>query len=228
MKKWSNGDPISELVLLNNHHYIILNKPAGLPSQEDKTKDISLIKLAEIYSKQKLFPVHRIDRPASGIMLFAKSKESAAHFSKALAEGKVKKTYIVACSETPGSEDGKLVHYLKKGKQNKMYVEKLASDKNKRAELQYKYLGKSAHYHFLEIQLITGRQHQIRAQFAACGCPIKGDVKYGARRKNPDRSIHLHSYSLKFASFPKGNTIELSAPFFQDPLWGFCAESILE
>ena len=223
MKTWNDDSSIGDLVLFNNHHYIILNKPPGMPSQRDETDSISIIQLAEAYTKKKLFINNRLDRPTSGIVVLSKSKEAAEYLNQQLRENTVDKTYVAACAKPLEKLEGKLIHYLKKSrKQNKM-ISSERKEEGSYSELEYKAIGKSDRYHFYRIKLITGRHHQIRAQLAAEGSPVKGDVKYGDRRKNKDRSIHLHAQSISFNSYPKGEKIEVSAPFFDDPLWNYFA-----
>jgi 23S rRNA pseudouridine1911/1915/1917 synthase len=212
---------IGDLVVYKNNQLIAFNKPTGLAVQEDKTADKALINLGEIYCHSRLFPIHRIDRPASGAVLFAKNKNAAAHLSEQFKSAKIKKTYLAVVAKKPESETGELAHYLRKdGRNNKSIVSKEADNNTKLARLRYDYLESIDNYHLLSIELLTGRHHQIRAQLAAIGCPIKGDVKYGARRKNHDRSIHLHAWKLGFAHPITNDQEEVVAlPNMKDSVW---------
>ncbi len=213
-------------IKFEDKHLLVVNKPPGIGVQADKTGDDSLQDLAEAHCRQPLYPVHRIDRPASGLVLLAKTKAAMAALSEQFRTRQVEKTYWAAVQQAPPEPAGHLVHFLKKNEKNNHSV--LASEGQpgaEKAELRYQLIGSSKHYHLLEIQLLTGRHHQIRAQLAAIGCPIKGDVKYGARRSNPVRSIHLHAKHLSFEHPVLGNIITLDAPPpANDPVWaGFAA-----
>lgn len=211
---------IGDLVLYKNNQLIAFNKPAGLPVQPDKTKDKSLLALAEIYGKSKIQLLHRIDRPASGIVLFAKTQRATQELNRQFQDRTVKKTYLAVVKNKPSESRGTLVHYLKKLSKSKKSI---AVEENtagaKRAELEYKILASSEQYHLLEIELKTGRFHQIRAQLAAIDCPIKGDVKYGFRRSNNDRSIHLHAWKMIFQHPVTKQLEEIVAPLPEDNLW---------
>jgi 23S rRNA pseudouridine1911/1915/1917 synthase len=221
MKKWNKDSAIGDIVLFNNHHHIILNKPPGMPSQRDESGDISIIQLAEAYTKKKLFINNRIDRPASGILVLSKSKEAAEYLNAQLRENQVEKSYIAACANAPEEKEGTLSHHLQKSRSQNKMIASSEKDQGQLSQLRFEVLGKSDRYHFLKINLITGRHHQIRAQLAAVGSPIKGDVKYGDRRKNKDRSIHLHAHTIWFNSYPRGEKVEVVAPFFEDPIWNY-------
>ncbi len=214
-------EAIGALVLYKNNQLIALNKPAGLPVQEDKTGDKALINLAEIYSKSKLHLIHRLDRPASGVALFAKTPTALAHLNEQFRERKVSKIYLAAVGEKPPEEEGTLVHYLeKKPHANRTIAHKDKKPGAKRSELKYRLISRSDNYYLLEVELFSGRHHQIRAQLAAIGCPIKGDVKYGFRRGNRDRSIHLHAWKLRFTHPISGEREEVIAPLPEDdPVW---------
>lgn len=212
---------IGARVLYKNNQFIAFDKPAGLPVASDKTGDISMEKLGEIYCKSKLGLIHRLDRPASGVVLFARNDKALAALNEQFQAREVEKVYLAAVAERPEQEEGTLVHFLKRqGRSNKSQVYEQAQDDAKRAELSYRYLTSSERYHLLEIRLHTGRHHQIRAQLAAIGCPIKGDVKYGFRRGNRDRSIHLHAWRLHFKHPVSGQRETIEAPIpADDPVW---------
>ncbi len=215
-----NTFKISSLVLYKNNQFIAFNKPAGIPVQPDLTKDKDLISLAEIYAKSNLFLVHRLDRPVSGVVLFAKTSNAQNILSEGLRSGTVQKTYLAVVQNPPPQEEGVLEHYISKDSRSKRAV--VVQEGNKHAQkavLHYRILGKSEHYYLLEIVPQTGRFHQIRCQLAAIGCPVKGDVKYGARRKNSDRSIHLHAWKLAFSHPVDQSRVDITAPLPQEPLW---------
>lgn len=211
---------IGDLILYKNNQLIAFNKPAGLPVQPDKTKDKSLLALAEIYGKSKIQLLHRIDRPASGVVLFSKTQRATQELNRQFQERIVKKTYFAVVKNKPPEESGTLVHYLKKlSKSKKSIAVEKEKTGAKRAELDYRVLASSEQYHLLEIELKTGRFHQIRAQLAAIDCPIKGDVKYGFRRSNNDRSIHLHAWKMIFQHPVTKQLEEITAPLPEDNLW---------
>ncbi len=190
---------IGELVLYKNKQLIAFNKPPTLPVQEDKTDDKSLLNLAEIYCKSSLYLIHRIDRPASGIVLFAKTKKALAFINAQFQDRSIKKTYLAVVKNKPKQSEDKLIHFLKKNqKTNRSYLSEEKTPHSKEAILTYKVIDSIDNYHLLEVEIETGRHHQIRAQLSAIGSPIKGDVKYGFKRGNKDRSIHLHAWKLAF------------------------------
>ncbi len=207
-------------ILHENPAFLVINKPPGLTSQPDKTGDDSLLTIAEKYCGHPLFLVHRVDRPVSGLVLFAKTQEAMVLFSAQFQARTVQKDYLAMVQNMPPKPEGTLVHYLKK---NQTKNTSTAFDEEQpgtdRAELRYQLLESSKHYHLLHIQLVTGRHHQIRAQLSAIKCPIKGDVKYGARRSNPDRSIHLHAWRLAFDNPATGERILLEAKPPEEVLW---------
>lgn len=211
---------ISDLILLKNNQFIAFNKPPGLPVQSDKSGDKSLLDLGEIFCRSTLYLVHRLDRAASGVAVLAKTKSAMTHISEQFHKGTVRKTYLAVVGNAPPEEEGTLVHYLlknEKDNRSKAFPKMVAHAQE--ATLHYRVLAHSDRYHLLEIELLTGRHHQIRAQLAAIGCPIKGDVKYGFRRGNKDRSIHLHSWKIAFDHPVSGERVEITAPLPDDPLW---------
>lgn len=207
-------------ILYKDHQLIALNKPPGIAVLPDKTGDTAFQKLVEIYCKQPLHAVHRLDRPASGIMLFAKSKSAMTALTEQFRSRSVEKTYLAVVQNLPPQPEGTLVHFVRKNEVKNLTSTFIKEQPGtERAELSYRLLGSSERYHLLEIQLITGRHHQIRAQLAAIGCPVKGDVKYGFRRSNRDRSIHLHAWRLAFVHPVSGERIQLTATPPDDPVW---------
>lgn len=211
---------LSDLVLLKTNQFIAFNKPPELPVITDKTGDKSLSDLAKIYTQGTILLTHRIDRPASGVVLFARNKNAQIHINRQFQERKIQKTYLAVVGQAPDPASGQLVDYLKKnGQLNKSFVVEANSPGAKKAELSYELLDSIDNYHLLKIVLHSGRHHQIRAQLAQMGTPIKGDVKYGFRRKNADRSIHLHAWQLDFAHPVTGELVHLEAPLPQETVW---------
>jgi len=211
---------ISELVLYKDHHLIALNKPAGLPVQEDKTGDPSAHRMAMAYAHRDLYLVHRLDRRVSGVVVFAKTKEAAALMSKQWEENKVKKIYlgIVPTADIPPA--GQLKHYLTyDNKLNITYTSDEPKAGADEALLHYQVLQQFDNFMLLRIDLITGRKHQIRAQLSALGVPIRGDIKYGSKRTNPDGTIDLHAYKLQFQHPSKQEYMKVIAPLPEEGLW---------
>jgi len=223
--------PYNIQVLFEDNHIIILNKRAGDIVQGDKTGDPPLSDIVKLYLKEKydkhgnvyLGVVHRLDRPTTGVVLFAKTSKALPRLNKLFAEKKAKKTYWALVKETPLKQKDTLIHWLKKNqKKNKSYAFKNEIEGSKKAILHYQILKQLDHYTLLEINLETGRHHQIRCQLASIGSPIKGDLKYGFGRSNPDASIHLHARYLEFTHPVKNDLIKITAPLPKDPLWDVC------
>ncbi len=213
---------ITDWIVYEDNAFIAFNKPAMLPTQPDLTSDVSLLDLTDNYLGSKTFLLHRIDRPTSGIVLFAKNGEAAAPISKQFQNRETRKLYLAIVENAPFSTKADLTHFLVENKEkNKSYITESDKKQAKRAELHYILRGSSDRYHLLEIDLKTGRHHQIRAQLAAIGCPVKGDVKYGARRANKDRSIHLHAWRFSFWHPFLNKKIDLTAALPDDTLWQF-------
>ncbi len=211
---------IGDWVILKNNQFIAFNKPAGIPVQADKTGDMTLLQLAEIYCKSKLYLVHRLDRPATGVVVFAKTKTMVGSLGDQFKVRTVRKTYLAVVKDLPPEKEGTLRHFLQKNeKANRSAATDNEAAGGDLSEMSYRLLGSSDNYHLLEVQLHTGRHHQIRAQLAAIGCPIKGDVKYGARRGNRDRSINLHAWKLGFRHPVSGEQVELTAALPDDSVW---------
>lgn len=207
-------------ILYKDHQIIALNKPSGIAVQPDKTGDATLQAQAEAYCRQPLHLAHRLDRPVSGIVVFAKTKTAMTALTEQFRSRSVEKTYLAVVQNLPPQPEATLVHFLRKNEAKNISIVSTETDATaERAELHYRLLGSSERYHLLEIQLITGRHHQIRAQLAAIGCPLKGDVKYGFRRSNRDRSIHLHAWRLAFDHPVSGERIQLEAKLPEDPVW---------
>jgi len=211
---------IGSLVCQKNNQFIAFNKPSGIAVQSNTAGDFH--HLANAYAKRNLFLIHRIDQPVSGLVLFARNKNAAALLSDQFRSGTVGRIYHAVVSHKPGSDQGLLSHYLvHKKNSNKSIVSDEELEGSKKCQLEYRYLRSSDTYFLLEVKLLTGRSHQIRAQLAAAGMPVKGDVKYGARRSNKDRSIHLHATSLIVDHPISHESIEITAPWPDDVLWNY-------
>lgn len=217
-------------IVYEDNHLIIVNKSCSELVQGDKTGDVSLIDKLKAYIKVKynkpgdvfLGLVHRLDRPTSGLVIFARTSKGLTRMNQMFKDKKVIKKYWAVVDQPPPKEEERLTHYLKKNeKQNKSYVVKDNTKGSKEASLTYKLINSSDKYHLLEIQLHTGRHHQIRAQLAAVGCKIKGDLKYGFSRSNKDGGIHLHARYLEFEHPVKKEVMSFTAPVPDDNLWKF-------
>ncbi|MFN8145333.1 MAG: RNA pseudouridine synthase [Bacteroidia bacterium] len=217
-------------VLFEDNHLIVVNKYPGQLVQGDKTGDAPLGDQIKEYIKVKynkpgevfLGVVHRIDRPVSGLVIFARTSKALARMNELFREKKVQKTYWAVVKNKPPDENGTLIHFLKKDEaKNKSKAYENEVKGSLRSWLDYKVLGKSDNYYLLEINPHTGRHHQIRVQLASMGCPIKGDIKYGFDRTNEDGSIHLHARSVQFIHPVKGEMIQLTAPAPQEVIWNF-------
>ncbi len=209
----------------------MVNKRPSDIVQGDKTRDTPLVEIVKKYLKIKynkpgnvyLGVVHRLDRPTSGIVVFAKTSKVLPRLNRLFAEGKTKKTYWAVVKNAPQESNGHLVHWLlRNSKQNKSYAHHKEVAGSKKAILDYQLIKKLDNYHLLEIDLKTGRHHQIRAQLAAIGCAIKGDLKYGAERSNKGGSIHLHARSLAFDHPVRKEEVNFIAPVPDDPTWNAC------
>lgn len=216
----TNWNNISELVIYKNNQLIAFNKPAGLPVQPDQTGDTSLLELAQSYTKSNLHLIHRIDRPASGVVLMAKNNRALTHLSRQFSERTIEKTYLAIVKKGLPAQEATLTHHLlKSSKAKKAIAFDESTPRTKEGILHYKIIGSGDRYDLLNIQLTTGRFHQIRAQLAATGFPIKGDVKYGFRRSHPDRSISLHAWKLKFVHPVTNESTLLIAPLPENGIW---------
>ena len=211
---------ISELVLNKDHHLIGFNKPSGLPSQQDKSEDPSIHRMAMAYAHRDLYVVHRIDRRVSGVIVFAKTKAAAKFLSDQWIAHTVKKIYYAIVPVADIAPSGRLVHYLTYDYTNNISTAHAeAMPVADEAILEYKVVSQLENFMVLEIQLITGRKHQIRSQLAALGIPVRGDVKYGSKRTNENGSIDLHAYSLEFNHPTTNKPLKLVAPFPEEGLW---------
>ncbi|MEO5906549.1 MAG: RluA family pseudouridine synthase [Saprospiraceae bacterium] len=211
---------ISELVLYKDHHLIGLNKPSGLPTQQDKSEDPSIHRMAMAYAHSDLYVVHRIDRRVSGVIVFAKTKASAKILSDQWIAHTVKKIYYAIVTVAEIEPSGRLTHYLTYDYANNISMAHAESmPVADESILEYKVIQQLENFMVLEIHLITGRKHQIRSQLSALGIPIRGDVKYGSKRTNENGSIDLHAYSLEFLHPTTKKPLKLIAPFPEEGLW---------
>ena len=216
-------------ILYEDNHLIAVNKKSGDIVQGDKTGDPPLSDFVKAYIKKKynkpgevfLGTIHRLDRPTSGVVLYARTSKSLSRMNEQFREKKVQKTYWAVVENLPPNTIDTLDNYLRKNqKQNKSYVTK--DNNGKHSVLYYKLLKKLDNFYLLEIKPQTGRHHQIRVQLANIGCIIKGDLKYGAKRSNKDASIHLLAQKLEFIHPVKKEPITIVAPTPKDSVWDAC------
>ena len=215
-------------VLYEDNHIIIVHKSSGEIVQGDKTGDTPLSDIVKAYIKEKYAKpgnvfvgvVHRLDRPVSGIVVFAKTSKALSRLNTMFSKGEVHKTYWAITANMPKEEQGTLVNWLVRNeKQNKSYAYDKEVPNSKKAILNYQLISKSERYALLEVALLTGRHHQIRCQLAHMGCVIKGDLKYGAPRSNPDASISLLARRIEFIHPVSKEPIVVEAPLPDDNLW---------
>jgi 23S rRNA pseudouridine1911/1915/1917 synthase len=215
-------------ILYEDNHIIIVNKRSSDLVQGDSTGDEPLDDRVRSYIKEKykkpgdvfLGVVHRLDRPVSGCVVYAHTSKALSRLSELFRTREVKKTYWAIVSERPPAEEGTLSNYLKKNEQqNKSYVYATEVKGSKLAELSYRVLARSEKYYLIEIDLQTGRHHQIRAQLAAAGCPVRGDLKYGSKRSNEGGGISLHSRRVSFVHPVRNEEISVEAPLPDDRIW---------
>ena len=226
MRVISNKDNLE--VLYEDNHLIIVNKRVGDIVQGDKTKDKPLSEIVKEYIKEKyqkpgkvfLGVVHRLDRPTSGIVIFAKTSKALERLNKMLREKEIKKTYLAVVKNKDISKQDTLIHYLRKNpKNNKAIIFSIPTENTKKAILHYKTIAELDNYNILEIDLETGRHHQIRAQLSAIKAPIKGDLKYGFNRSNKNGGINLHAYKITFIHPVKKEEITVKSIPKTDVVW---------
>lgn len=224
-------------ILYEDNHIIIVNKRSSDIVQGDKTGDIPLSEVVKQYIKEKyhkpgevyLGVVHRLDRPVSGAVIFARTSKALTRLNAMIRDRKIRKIYWAVTDRMPDREKACLQHYLiKNQKKNTSYAFDEAAEGRLKAELLYRYLCSSDRYHLLEVELLTGRHHQIRVQLSSIGCHIKGDLKYGAKRANKNASIHLHARELSFIHPVKNELIEVKAPLPDDPVWNYFETAMAE
>ena len=220
-------------ILYEDNHIIVVNKAAGEIVQGDKTGDESLCESLKKFLKEKYnkpgnvfvgLP-HRLDRPVSGVVVFAKTSKALERLNEMFRNGNVKKIYWAITKEAPQEHEAELSHWiLRNEKKNKSFAYNKEVKGSKHALLHYRHIAASQNYNLIEVELKTGRHHQIRCQLSAIGCPIKGDLKYGAARSNVDGSISLHALHVEFIHPVSKTPISITAPTPQDNIWRFFEE----
>jgi len=225
---------IDQDILYEDNHLIILNKRPSDIVQGDKTGDEPLSEILKNYIRDKyskpgdvfLGVVHRLDRPVSGAVIFARTSKALTRLNIMLRDGEIHKTYWAVVKNKPPQAEEHLVQYLTRNtEKNKSFVSDNPVAGSQKAELIFKVLDKSDGYYLLEVNLLTGRHHQIRAQLSAMGCPVKGDLKYGYPRSNPGGFIHLHARAISFLHPVKKEMLNIIAPPPQDKLWDFFSKN---
>lgn len=215
-------------VLYEDNHIIIVNKAPGELVQGDKTGDVTLIDTVSQWLKDKydkpgnvfLGVVHRLDRPVGGLVVFAKTSKALTRMNEMFRTGQVHKTYWAISRNRPKVEQALLEQYITSvERNNKSYIHEHPVDGAKLAKLKYRLIAESDRYNLIEVNLLTGRKHQIRAQLSSIGCPIKGDLKYGDKRSNPDGSISLLAHEIQFIHPVSHKEIHVVAPVPDDTLW---------
>ncbi|HET8963421.1 MAG TPA: RluA family pseudouridine synthase [Chitinophagales bacterium] len=215
-------------VLYEDNHIIAVNKRSSDIVQGDKTGDTPLSEFVKLYIKEKyskpgdvfVGTVHRIDRPVSGIVLFAKTSKALARLNQMFQTKEIQKTYWAIVKNKPPQTSGRLIHFLKKNEsKNTSRAFEKETQGALRSELNYEIISHSDNYFLLKINPLTGRHHQIRVQLSAIGCPIKGDLKYGFDRSNKDASIHLHARKIEFIHPVKKQPLMITAPVPDEQLW---------
>ena len=219
---------VESRIIYEDNHLLVVNKLPGEIVQGDKTGDEALCETLKTIVKERdhkpgnvfIGVPHRLDRPVSGLALFAKTSKALERLNEMFRNYEIKKKYWAITLQKPNPENGQLKHYLLRNeKMNKSFVSLSPKPDAKEAILNYRYVGCSNNYHFIEVELLTGRHHQIRAQLCAIGCTIKGDLKYGAPRSNRDAGICLHARSVSFVHPVKKEWIEMVAPVPDEVLW---------
>lgn len=228
-----NFNFMKDRVLFEDNHLLVYNKQPSEIVQGDRTGDTPLSELLKSYLKEKynkpgnvfLGVVHRIDRPVGGALIFARTSKALTRLNKMIKDREIKKTYWAIVKNKPPRTEDHLIHYLKRNPdKNKSFAYDQEAEGRKRAELIYKIIDASDNYYLLEIELLTGRHHQIRAQLAAIGSPIKGDLKYGYPRSNENASISLHARSVEFEHPVKKEKMVVTADPPSDNLWDWFVE----
>ncbi len=224
---------IQDRILYEDNHLIVINKLCGEIVQGDKTGDPSMIETIRAFIKERdakpgnvfLEAIHRIDRPVSGLVVFAKTSKGLSRMNKLFHDGEVCKMYWAIVGNLPPQNTQLLKHYIVRNpEKNKSFAYTEPKPNRKEARLTYTVLGTTGRYYLLQVELHTGRHHQIRAQLAKIGLPIRGDLKYGAPRSNPDGGINLHAYSLTFTHPVTNEPIKIVAPPPNDTLWNACCD----
>ncbi len=220
--------PLADRIIYEDNHIIVVNKLPREIVQGDKTGDEPLVEALKRHIKEKYAKpgnvfcgvVHRLDRPVGGLVVFAKTSKALARMNEMFRNGEIHKTYWAISRNMPDKPEAELRHFITSTeKNNKSYASLQPRKDAKEARLRYRVAGSSERYHLIEVELMTGRKHQIRVQLSAIGCPIKGDLKYGDKRSNPDGSISLMARNIRFIHPVSKQQIDLTAPVPEDPLW---------
>jgi len=220
--------PLADRIVYEDNHLIVVNKLPGEIVQGDKTGDEPLVEALKRYLKDTYAKpgnvfcgvVHRLDRPVGGLVVFAKTSKALSRMNDMFRNGDVHKTYWAICRNIPDKPEAELRHFITSTERNnKSYASLTPGNGAKEARLRYRVAGSSDRYHLIEVELMTGRKHQIRVQLSAIGCPIKGDLKYGDKRSNPDGSISLMARNVKFIHPVSRQLIDITAPDPDDQLW---------
>ncbi len=223
-------------IIYEDNHVLAINKPCGMLVQGDITGDMCALDVMKEHIKTRdskpgnvfLGLPHRLDRPASGVLVLAKTSKALGRLSESFREGHTEKIYWAAVSAPPPAEEGECVNWLvKNSKTNASRICSPGTKGGREARLKYRLIGESKSYWLLEVHLLTGRHHQIRVQLAAMGCCIKGDLKYGARRSNPGGGIHLHARSLSIPHPVRKSRLELTADPASDAVWNSLMKNFL-
>lgn len=223
-------------ILYEDNHIIIVNKHPGEIVQGDRTGDKPLVDLLKEFIKERdakpgnvfMGVVHRLDRPVGGAVIFAKTSKALSRLNDMLRKGEIHKTYWALTRGNPPRDNDTLINYITTVESNnKSYISDKPSARAKEAKLRYKVIARGDHYNLLEIELLTGRKHQIRVQLSAIGCPIKGDLKYGDRRSNPDGCISLLARHIHFIHPVSGKQISITAPVPEQAPWQQLAAQVI-
>ena len=215
-------------ILYEDNHVLAVNKPTGMLVQGDKSGDVSILDMVKVFLKERddkpgnvfLGLPHRLDRPTSGVLILAKTSKALSRLAASFRDRDVSKIYWALVEAPPENPEGELIDWLKKdGRTNTSRRVMVGTPGAKEAQLRYKLLGASERYWLIEVELLTGRHHQIRVQLSAMGCRVKGDLKYGAKRSNPGGGIHLHARRLETAHPTKDSRLVITAPTPDDPVW---------
>lgn len=224
-------------ILYEDNHLLIFNKRSGQIVQGDKTGDLPLSEILKEFIKRRdkkpgnvfLGVVHRLDRPVTGVLIFAKTGKSLTRLNNMLKRGEIRKTYWAVVKNKPPLEKDHLVHFLQRNEsKNKSFAFDKPMENSQQAELIYECIMKSDGYYLLSITLLTGRHHQIRTQLAKIGCPVKGDLKYGFPRSNPDGSIHLHARQIEMIHPVKKVPLTIKAKPPDESLWNYFSNTIID
>ena len=214
--------PLADRIVYEDNHLIVVNKLPGEIVQGDKTGDEPLVEALKRYLKDTYAKPGNVflDRPVGGLVVFAKTSKALSRMNDMFRNGDVHKTYWAICRNIPDKPEAELRHFITSTERNnKSYASLTPGNGAKEARLRYRVAGSSDRYHLIEVELMTGRKHQIRVQLSAIGCPIKGDLKYGDKRSNPDGSISLMARNVKFIHPVSRQLIDITAPVPDDPLW---------